>query len=726
MKMATFTALNGGSPKATEGINGTTELERVNGQSASTGADHPRSAPELSVSTSQRDRDNWSAATRERDRLPYPSANYPEVESSHKRKRSLSDSPRREQQPSPPERTEQYGPHRPHSESRDRYGTPQRESYRGYGDEGSRGRDGSEGWHEQREERNSSYEGPYSAGPVSAQSDDNMAHSMRRAASQGDSGDYENQSPDDDRMYSGQYTPEQRRDGVIQSDPKKRKRNFSNRTKTGCLTCRKRKKKCDEAKPECELGTGISSMFCPQGPVRGLRAGVHAAALTVPPGSNCIRGGFVCAGYPPQRGTWPKPESKPTQVNIESKDPNYVPPGAYGMPQQQPPYGTSQPPQQKRDPLPYNRGQPSLRITPPQGRPLQSDDDRPTASTLPSASVISPDNKLSALSGYTTSASANVFPTPVSAAPVTAFSDRGPKEYQRVPPLHDLTRTEPDHQQPHSAPPPSTTLPQPPFSVLHGSRNNTPPTAQSALTPMSATQPQPPSSTGVQATAQLALSHTQFPTERQRREKEEMLNGRPYYPFDKELVLERERCNAACWRFNNSTNPNIGVSPAERARLFRDILHPREGVHMSPTVMSPVTHKGRVGDNAVVEAPFNCDYGYNIHIGSNVAIGRNCLINDACEVRVGNNVIISPNVCIYTGTCSTDPRRRAGNSGTQFGKPVIIEDDVWIAANVVILPGVRIGRGSTVGAGSVVTRDVATYSIYMGLKAGHRRGISYV
>jgi len=205
-----------------------------------------------------------------------------------------------------------------------------------------------------------------------------------------------------------------------------------------------------------------------------------------------------------------------------------------------------------------------------------------------------------------------------------------------------------------------------------------------------------------------------------------MLNGRPYYPFDKELVLERERCNAACWRFNNSTNPNIGVSPAERARLFRDILHPREGVHLSPTVMSPVTHTGRVGENATVEAPFTCDYGYNIQIGNNVSVGRNCLINDVCEVRIGNNVIISPNVCIYTGTCSTDPRRRQGNKGAQHGKPVIIEDDVWIAANVVILPGVRIGTGSTVAAGSIISRDVAKFSIYMGQKAGHRRGIAYI
>ena len=126
----------------------------------------------------------------------------------------------------------------------------------------------------------------------------------------------------------------------------------------------------------------------------------------------------MCAGYPPQRGSWPKPEAKPAQVNIESKDPNYVPPGAYGMPQQQP-YPNPPIPGHvsKRDPIAYNRTQPSLRITPPQGRPLQSDDDRPTASTLPSASVGTPDNKLSALSGYTTSATANMFPTPVSAAP---------------------------------------------------------------------------------------------------------------------------------------------------------------------------------------------------------------------------------------------------------------------------------------------------------------------
>lgn len=255
--MATFTALNGGSPKATEGINGAVDFDRTNGQTTN---GESRSAGE--APTNQTEREGWSAGA-SHDRQPFPPSGYPESENPHKRKRALSDSPRREHQPSPLERSEQSGLHRPHSESRDqdRFGTPQKDGFRGgYGGES---REETEHWQQQqqdsRDERNSSFEGPYSAGPVSAQSDEQqMGESLRRAASQGDSADYGGQNSDgEDRgAYLGPYTPEQRRDGVVQSDPKKRKRNFSNRTKTGCLTCRKRKKKCDEAKPECELDPG--------------------------------------------------------------------------------------------------------------------------------------------------------------------------------------------------------------------------------------------------------------------------------------------------------------------------------------------------------------------------------------------------------------------------------------------------------------------------------------
>jgi hypothetical protein len=110
-----------------------------------------------------------------------------------------------------------------------------------------------------------------------------------------------------------------------------------------------------------------------------------------------------------------------------------------------------------------------------------------------------------------------------------------------------------------------------------------------------------------QVTAQLALSNLASTT-RQPTQKEEMLAGRQYFPFHEEVVLERERCSVACWRFNSSTNPTNSVSPEGRARLFRDILQPLEHI-ISLTPASPIPPVGGAGDIVVAEAPFNCSYG---------------------------------------------------------------------------------------------------------------------
>ncbi|KAK6216685.1 bacterial transferase hexapeptide [Colletotrichum tabaci] len=689
--MSAFTALNGGSPKTSEPPNPPADASRAapsdgrpNGQpipselKSTTTVTEPSTATESSTvtepSTSQRE--SWAGPSQ--DRSPYQSANYPDVDGSHKRKRSDSVELRREAPP-PKEKSPGAASHSHPPESRDLYETPSRErDPRSYAEREDL-REHGDSWYsrEGRERDERAYYDQPSATSTQGQSEEQIGEALRRA-NQMDGHDYDNTSPDgDDRsMAYGSYTPGGSRDPTLQSD-KKRKRNFSNRTKTGCLTCRRRKKKCDEQKPEC---------------------------------SNCLRGGFVCAGYPPQRNTaWQKPDSKGAAIPLESKDPSYVPPGAYGMPQQAP-YGSQPAIGQRREPLPHYRGQP-LRIDPPQGRPLLTDDDRPTASTIPSASVTSPENKLSAIP-YTP---ANAFPTPVSAQgpPHAPFSER--KEYQRVPPLHDISRTGPEPETPH----PGHTLPQ--INILHPTRSNSPIPQQQQPPPP---PPQPPATTNVQVAAQLALSHAQFSPSRTRTQKEDMLNGKLYYPFDKELVLERERCSAACWRFNNSTNPNNGVSPTERARLFREILQPRDPIQISPTVASPVANLGRVGEHVVVEAPFTCDYGYNISIGQNVLIGRSCTIIDTCEVKIGDNCHIGPNVSIYTATLPTDPKKRMGSKGPQFGMPITIGEDCFIGGGVIILPGVTIGRGSTVGAGSVVTKDVPPFTIAVGNAARIIRGIS--
>jgi len=334
--------------------------------------------------------------------------------------------------------------------------------------------------------------------------------------------------------------------------------------------------------------------------------------------------------------------------------------------------------QPRREPLPGYRGQ-SLRVDPQHGRPINIDDDQPSATTMPSATGTSPEsNRLSA----STISYAQQTPTPITATS-SAYPDRTPKSaYERVGPLHDLSRIEnkeSDTGTPQSA---SSNLPQILHPQLHADSPHSNP----------------------QVAAQLALSNLAS-TNRPRAEsqKSEMLAGKLYYPFDKELLLERERCNGACWRFNSSTNPNNGVSPEERARLFRDIIQPRENVN-SPTQTTPISPIGRVGENVVVEAPFNCDYGYNISIGEDVIIGKNCTILDTCEVKIGDRCSIGPNVQIYTTTLPTDPRRRMGNRGPQQGRKITIESDCWIGGGVIILPGRTIGKGSTVGAGSIITR----------------------
>lgn len=405
-------------------------------------------------------------------------------------------------------------------------------------------------------------------------------------------------------------------------------------------------------------------------------------------GNNCIRGGFVCNGYP-SRGQWPKTEQKQNPVPLQAKEGYDTSANAYAQPVYAQHMGTNQP---KREPLPGYRGQ-QLRVDPqhPPARTHGMDDDRQSASTIASASVSSPDNRLSAMS-Y---AQSGPFPTPISANPNTYPDRMAPNDYKRMPPLLDPSRQDYDGRNSQSA---SSTLPH--ISILHPSQNNSP-------------HPHTPQSSAAQDAARLALSHPAASGgTREVRQRDIMLSGRGYYPWDKELVHERERCLAACWRFNNSTNPNNGVSPENRAGLFRDILK-RKDHNISPTLATPVSPAGEVGSNVVVEAPFNCDYGYNIHIGQDVAIGKNCTIMDACEVRIGDRCIIGPNVNIFTVTLPVDPKKRLGGHGPHYCKPIVIEDDCWIGGGATILPGRTIKRGSTVGAGSVVTRVRIVLNSYL-------------
>lgn len=103
----------------------------------------------------------------------------------------------------------------------------------------------------------------------------------------------------------------------------------------------------------------------------------------------------------------------------------------------------------------------------------------------------------------------------------------------------------------------------------------------------------------------------------------------------------------------------------------------------------------------------------NTELGENSGIGRNCEIMSG--VTIGDNVMIGPDVYMCTETHNfSDTSVPMCTQGFKDRKPIIIEDDVWIGARVIILPGVTVGTGAVIGAGAVVSRSVPPYSVAVG------------
>jgi maltose O-acetyltransferase len=168
-----------------------------------------------------------------------------------------------------------------------------------------------------------------------------------------------------------------------------------------------------------------------------------------------------------------------------------------------------------------------------------------------------------------------------------------------------------------------------------------------------------------------------------------MLAGLPYKAWLDGLEEERFACKQKIYDFNN-LSPSLNESAPS---LLKNIL-------------------GKTGENIWIEAPFHCDYGWNIEVGENFFANYNLTILDVAKVTIGKNVQIAPNVSIYTAGHPIHPDTR--NTGYEYGIPITIGDNVWIGGNVVILPGVKIGDNVVIGAGSVVTKDIPENVIAMG------------
>lgn len=201
-------------------------------------------------------------------------------------------------------------------------------------------------------------------------------------------------------------------------------------------------------------------------------------------------------------------------------------------------------------------------------------------------------------------------------------------------------------------------------------------------------------------------------------EKEKMIRGKLYRPFDVHLVEERDRCRGALWKFNNACNPLTGVSSKEQNRLLKEVIVPPvNSIVNLPAGTGAARSAGSIGQGVVVEAPFTCHYGYNIHIGEDVMISENCLFVDDCVIRIGAHTWIGPNVKIISSTAHPNMQERKGSQSRYQGSQVIIEEDCYVGAGCTIYPGVRLSRGVYVAPGEIVKSNIAGYG-FQGNKPG--------
>ncbi|ETK89037.1 hypothetical protein F441_06944 [Phytophthora nicotianae CJ01A1] len=172
-------------------------------------------------------------------------------------------------------------------------------------------------------------------------------------------------------------------------------------------------------------------------------------------------------------------------------------------------------------------------------------------------------------------------------------------------------------------------------------------------------------------------------------ERAKMLRGELYNPMHPDLLKERQETR----KLVNKYNKLESAESPEAQEILTKML-------------------GAKGRDCLVDIPFRCDCGSNTRLGDNVYMNSNCVLLDEGEITIGNRVMLAPNVQLYTATHPLEPNTRA--TGYERTKSITIEDDVWIGGSVVVVPGVTIGRGAVIGAGSVVTKNVPPMCVYAG------------
>ena len=167
-------------------------------------------------------------------------------------------------------------------------------------------------------------------------------------------------------------------------------------------------------------------------------------------------------------------------------------------------------------------------------------------------------------------------------------------------------------------------------------------------------------------------------------------------------MTEREKMEAGDWYCCIDPELDKLRATARRAVYSHNQSHPDTRENMGSELQAIL---GDAGTDTLIEVPFHCAYGINIHLGNRVYFNTGCVILDTARVTIGDDSMFGPGVQIYCAQHAKDPIDRA--RGLEVARPVTIGKKVWVGGGAIILPGVTIGENAIVGAGAVVTRSVA-------------------
>lgn len=169
-----------------------------------------------------------------------------------------------------------------------------------------------------------------------------------------------------------------------------------------------------------------------------------------------------------------------------------------------------------------------------------------------------------------------------------------------------------------------------------------------------------------------------------------MKSGLLYDPADERIMNEQVEFQNRLWALNQLRPSDI----EGKTRYMKEVF-------------------AACGEDNYIELPFHANWGgHHVHFGSHIYANFNLTLVDDGHIYVGDRVMFGPNVTVATAGHPIDAALRG--KGLQFNKDVYIGENTWIGANVVILPGVHIGKDVVIGAGSVVTGDIPDHVVAVG------------